>query len=333
MGPIATKQGSRAAGKAVSKGLLSKDALRQAGLDWEVKKVPLFYGGKTAGTKLVDGKMGVLRTDNDGYLGTVGQGWTPVQNLDAFEFMDGAFGKVPGLEWVRAGEFKGGELVFLQLKTGNMRVKGDDTVDQILTFTNWHNGMGAVHGSHVAKRIACDNQLNAIINSTSRGAGMGYDKNGGTFRFAHTLNVLNRMQEAERMLAESSAYFKTFFERAKFLAGEDVPNAKWVDEFLKKLEITGSGKKEGGESVKDRRVEKIKELFETGRGNQLPGVGGTVWALYNGVTEYFDHYAEVKKGSDYKDKDEARQYAASYGYTRRIKEQAFDVALEMAGKL
>lgn len=330
-----TKEARALAGKKVGKGLLSKDALRACGLDWEVKKVPLFLKGG----KPIPDRVATIRTDTDGYLGCVGSGWEPVQNLQAFEFMDSVFGKVPNLEWVQAGEFKGGKLVFLQLKTGQVRVKGDDTVDQVLTFTNWHDGHGAVRVTHTPIRLACQNQLPAIIrNAADKGVhGSKMGMGGDDYRFAHTLNVNKRLEEAERIMTASSAYFKAFFERARFLAGEDVPGKKWVDEFLLKLEFNASDKfdKKGektGESVKDRRREKVIELFETGRGNQLPGVKGTVWALYNGVTEYLDHYAEVKKGG-YSSKDEARQYASAYGHTRRLKERAFDVAVEMAGKL
>ena len=33
--------------------------------------------------------------------------------------------------------------------------------------------------------------------------------------------------------------------------------------------------------------------FETGLGNQQPQVRGTLWAAYNGVTEYVDHCVSV----------------------------------------
>jgi hypothetical protein len=33
-----------------------------------------------------------------------------------------------------------------------------------------------------------------------------------------------------------------------------------------------------------------KRLFETGKGNEINGVAGTLWAAYNGVAEYVDFH-------------------------------------------
>ena len=32
------------------------------------------------------------------------------------------------------------------------------------------------------------------------------------------------------------------------------------------------------------------QQFKKGKGNNLPGIGGTMWAAYNGVTDYYDHF-------------------------------------------
>lgn len=38
-----------------------------------------------------------------------------------------------------------------------------------------------------------------------------------------------------------------------------------------------------------RCVSILTELFESGRGNDLPGARGTAWAAYNAVTEWVTH--------------------------------------------
>lgn len=320
-----TKASHEMVGKKVSAGLLSRDAIREAGLAWEVKKVPYYLGDG----RMSEHKWGVVRTDNNAEINGVGKGWSPVQNVEAFEFMDALFGKQPGLSWEQAGAFKKGAIVFLQLKVGQVEVAKDDFIDKYITMLNFH-GSGALMGCFTALRLACMNQLSAIIKT---GKNTDDAKYGGRFfSFAHTSGVLNRMAAAEQALAASNKWYQLFLERAKFLAKTDVPSAAWVDEFLTRLAITPSDKEEG-ESVRNRRVEKVRELFENGRGNTLASTKNTVWALYNGVTEYVDHYAEIKKGASNDSKDEARQFAAMVGHTRRLKEKAFTVALEMAGKI
>jgi hypothetical protein len=39
----------------------------------------------------------------------------------------------------------------------------------------------------------------------------------------------------------------------------------------------------------EEHQQKLLQLFEAGRGNQLPGVSGTAWAVYNAVTQWTDH--------------------------------------------
>ena len=38
-----------------------------------------------------------------------------------------------------------------------------------------------------------------------------------------------------------------------------------------------------------------RHFFDEGRGTDLPGVGGTLWAAFNGVTEYVDHCVPQRK--------------------------------------
>ena len=38
-----------------------------------------------------------------------------------------------------------------------------------------------------------------------------------------------------------------------------------------------------------RNRDRSRQLWETGRGNELPNVRGTLWAAYNGVAEHADY--------------------------------------------
>lgn len=332
--PIATKAPLKAAGIKLKPGLLSKDALRSAHLDWEVATTKMYYGVGDS-KRVVDDRKAVIRTDNDGYIGTVGNHWHPIQNINAFEWMDSIFGSQKDVFYEKAGEFGGGKIVFLQLKTATLEVRKGDTIDAYVDLSNRHDGSGGLQVNFGTFRLWCANQLN----NPRRFMG---DVNKGIqkrIRFTHTLNVLNRMELAKDLVLANNEAFKKFHGAAKLLASMDVKKTD-VEAFLKRLDIEVSGKKattdkdgkaEEIRSVKDRRHNKIIELFETGRGNHLPGVRGTMWALLNGVTEYVDHYAEIKKG-DHKDKDSARQYQSLYGWTAGLKDRAFEVALEMASK-
>ena len=59
-----------------------------------------------------------------------------------------------------------------------------------------------------------------------------------------------------------------------------------------------------------------------GAGNRLKGVEGTLWAAYNGVTEYLDH-RKIRQNAD------QRLSSTWFGEANRIKARALTVAVEM----
>jgi len=71
-----------------------------------------------------------------------------------------------------------------------------------------------------------------------------------------------------------------------------------------------------------RNRELSKRLWETGRGNELPGVQGTLWAAYNGVPQHADY--GITSARD-------RRWLESvwFGESYRIKTLAFDAAMQI----
>ena len=63
-------------------------------------------------------------------------------------------------------------------------------------------------------------------------------------------------------------------------------------------------------------------FFDQGAGNRLRGVEGTLWAAYNGVTEWLDH-RKIRQSAD------QRLTSIWFGEANRIKARALTVAVEM----
>ena len=72
----------------------------------------------------------------------------------------------------------------------------------------------------------------------------------------------------------------------------------------------------------ERLVGKITPLFEGGRGNNLPGVRGTVWGLYNATTEYLTW--ERGRNAD------NRLTSLWFGDGQGVAQRAFTEAVKMA---
>lgn len=69
----------------------------------------------------------------------------------------------------------------------------------------------------------------------------------------------------------------------------------------------------------ERDRSRSRYFFEKGRGNQEKEVAETLWAAYNGVTEYIDHY-RIKSGG------ERRLQSIWFGNGYHIKARAFKIA-------
>jgi hypothetical protein len=67
------------------------------------------------------------------------------------------------------------------------------------------------------------------------------------------------------------------------------------------------------------RHDRWEELFTTGNGNSMPGVKGTVWAAYNGITQWVDRESFSKRMKE-------PLKSIWFGDGRLLKEKAFSQA-------
>ena len=68
--------------------LTAQEAITTAGLDWLVDLKPIYFTDQVQEMQNVADKFAVVRQTDDKCYGVVGNRYTPVQNLDAFNFMD-----------------------------------------------------------------------------------------------------------------------------------------------------------------------------------------------------------------------------------------------------
>ena len=115
---------------------------------------------------------------------------------------------------------------------------------------------------------------------------------------------------ADLMLTELRKVIPSFLRRV------DLPDrgGAWSD-YL-------GGTRAAMEEAAERLLGKIIPLFEKGRGNDMPGVAGTAWAMYNGVTEYLQY----ERG-----REENRLDSMWFGDSARINQKALQIAMAMVG--
>jgi len=307
------------------KEVTSAEAVVAAGMDFKAVKKPLTY--LFQGERKATDAFAIVREDNGRHLGTVGSKYEPFQYAQAFEFFDGVVGGKHAI-YHTAGTLSGGRIGWILAKMNSiLKIAGDDVVEKFLLLKTSHDGNSAVEILFTPIRVVCANTLAAAFDGVTKA---------DIFRMKHTKNIGKKVFDVQNHLSHVDAYFKKFHEAAKFLVGEQASKSE-VEEFLIQLELARAN---GRDDMTPHELiaasndcQTVIRLFEKGKGNDMKGVKGSYWALYNAVTEYVDHERTTrcsKKSGD--NADGCRLKSAWFGSGADLKQRAFDVAVEMAGK-
>ena len=85
-----------------------------------------------------------------------------------------------------------------------------------------------------------------------------------------------------------------------------------------------------GPSTRAKNIrDEFLRLFEHGIGHDMPEIRHTTWTALNAVTEYVDHYRSTRGKSEH-DRASNRLESAWFGSGARLKERAWELALQMA---
>ena len=252
-----------------------EEAIIEGGLNWPVALAPLLADFE--GEYLDTDHYAVIRTTDKMRLGIVGSGYTPMQNHETFKFFQPVMdtGKV-AIETV--GSLRGGRRVFMLARVNNACadvVKGDE-VRAFFLLSNSHDGTVRARLGFTETRVVCMNTLGAA-------------HKGDLLSIRHTKNAVAAIKDVHDLINWTTREFEGSVQQMQALARKGVtPKTlrKFVrDVFRKDVEETTVG--EDQEEQKFARLEAtVIPLFEQGRGNDLPGVRGTMWAAYNAVSEY-----------------------------------------------
>lgn len=311
-------------GTVVSEAQTSEEAIKLAGLDWEVEMWPLqtFGLGQGGGVKVLDvaGHHATVRTDTGAVLGVVSSKYRVFQNRDAFDFMDDLVGERLAM-YETAGALKGGRKVWMLAKLPRgLRVAGtDDVIEPYVLLANSHDGSMSLRMIPTSVRVVCQNTLNLALGRAGSA--------GVTIR--HVETPASRVADARLNLGIIASRVERFQEEVDALAGVDMSGAGVRDYFRGVFNLPNPRGLPAGDDRTDRQraadarlLEQLLDNFEAGE-NNLRGIGGTAWAAFNSVSQFVDHQGRGT-GAD------ARLNSIWFGEGDALKQRAFHAALELA---
>ena len=260
-----------------------QEAIKVAGLDWNVSLKPLFTSTDDGQIdQAVEAQATVSSKTND-ILGIVGMNYTPLQNDEAFNFFQPFLDE--GLATLEtAGSLFNGQKVFITAKINldNSVIVPGDEVEKFILLSNSHNGTTAVRIGFTPIRVVCNNTLTMAHEN----------KKSKLIKVKHGKNVKTNIESLRDTMNLINQEFEATMDQYRYLASRQI-NSEDLKKYIKLVFTQEKEEKQSfnnDETKETKLVREITELFETGRGNYMNGVKGTVWASYNAVTEYLTHY-------------------------------------------
>jgi len=256
----------------------SAEALKAAGMDWEIELRKVYRDDEMGRSILIPEKRAVVRKTDGRCYNVVGDQYTPVQNAQAFAFFDAVVGTGQAV-YHTAGSIANGAKVWILAKLPTIgAVRAVDLMENYLLLVNGHDGSLSFQMLWTPIRVVCNNTLVRALGKT----------NGQVFVTRHSPNIQARVDIAQQTLGITTQKFETFMAMAERIAGQSFLKAE-MDEFLKKVLDFKPDVPPEKQPHKVAALNRIEELVEVGAGLQQVEIRGTKWALYNALTEWVDH--------------------------------------------
>ncbi len=312
-------------GKVFTEHLTASQALQEAQLDFTVGKLPNVHRFPD-GTEIVsDESFFTFRDDTMRVLGSkLGSQYVPMQNADAFNFVDDLLEK-GNAHIETAGALDGGKRVFITMKMANeIMAKRNDLINQYVVIANAHDGSLAITAMVTNIRVVCNNTLTAAMQGAS-------DK----IKVRHTISQQQRLQQALEILGvsdklaenNSSAYADMLKHK---ISKEDLMdyfgNIVFTPEEMTKLR-KGESLKEVASTRKQNILGSLVEYANKGVGQELAIADDgslNMYYGYNAVTGWLTS----KKYSN----EDYRANSLLFGNSKTIMDTAADLALN-TGKI
>lgn len=252
------------------------DALEKSGMNWQVEQEPLMNPRTGEKTRYVMN----FRNDTNGALGIVGAGYKPIQNQEAFDFIDQL--SPLGMTFETIGMTDRGNQMWMCVRLNEAKLLGD-AVSNYVVLTNSHDGSGSMKVTMSPMRQACNNCLSWIFRT--------YRERTQSIR--HSGDVSIKLAEAQHVYGLAEAYMEHLALEAEELSQIKVATPKFIQltEALFPPLAEDSAKQE---SAKEQHRYFLRKAWEQ---DDLGDHRGTGWGVINAVADFEQHNYRKQQGA------------------------------------
>ncbi len=326
-----------------------EEGLAACKMNWNNVPYDIFYFSPTdpncPGYDTGDRYVARVRSDTHQLLGITSKNWEPLQNDEMVRFLQ-SVSKTGEIALETMGSLDGGKRVWALARLGSMfDVVPGDTVKPYALIMNGHGGDLAITIGATCERVVCANTARQALS----------EKGNGWLKIRHSKGSLKgKVEEARSKLGMAREHVDTFASEARQLTSvkmtgnsvrefygqffpttvkpaKDAPvgdGASLLDTILdaqQEEQAVVSELLQGHFAETERQANRNAKILEQllsnyeDDTNTLPGVKGTAWAAYNGLTEWVDHQQKHRTA-------DSRFSSTLLGAGDQLKQAAFTVA-------
>jgi phage/plasmid-like protein (TIGR03299 family) len=287
------------------------EMLDAAGLNWEVKRVPIFAQAPNGERINLPLKRALMRLSDNKVLSVVGDVWKPLQNKQALEFFRD-YTESGGAKLETAGSLRGGRTIWaLASIQEGFTINGNDTTKGYILLVSPHEVGKKITVRTTSVRVVCANTMALAMKHMPQ-----YSQNHlskfDVSRAKETIGLAREQIHQAHLDAEKLSELKLGdYDRMRFLSQffQPAPEGEKEIAFIEKL-------------LNDPREQDKKLASVLHSVEKAPGaVPGTGWGILNGVTHWADHIAG--------NKPETRLFNAWMGSNAQLKLDVKDALLQL----
>ena len=260
----------------------SAEAIVAAGLDYRIEQQKLFRQDPATGAlKEYPNRFAIVRTDTAREFDIVSGSYEVLQNDDQVALFDEIVSAGQAV-YHTAGALRGGRVIWFLVKLPEtLEVVAGDPIEKYVLMSSSHDRSKSLEIATTPIRTVCANTLRVAL-------GMAQDR----VQIKHTASIHDRAVEAREALHLTDVYYQMMMEGLTELARARMTTYD-MEQYATAFLNVHPEQEELHAFSRDAH-DRMCDLFETGRGQHIPGVRGTAYAALNATTEFVDNYRRVQ---------------------------------------
>jgi phage/plasmid-like protein (TIGR03299 family) len=280
--------------------MTQKEMLINTGLDWTVRT----EGVVTESGIIVPERRAIVREDTNTVLGIHTENYVPYQNQELLELLH-KISQQSGLEVHTGGSFKGGQLVWFQLKSDEFNL-GTDKIQGFVSGFNAFDGRHSLAFGNSSITVSCMNTFWRAYHQVDT-------------KLRHSATMKPRIDEILFKIDVLLQEEKQGFEEIRRM--NEIPMTPEVRELITRMmfDIEKSERLDSPDLSTNKQNKLIR--FNASVDMELSQKDRSLWGLFSGVTRYTTH--DMKKG----DNSESKMFGRTGSKKRQIYKELVELSM------